>query len=278
MNAKRIAPCGIIMMDSAIDVIPSRAALPRPRPRQHRRRRTSRRSRQALMAIRPYIRKFASGGALEALATGQTCLAFDYSGDVVQAAARAEEAGRASPSATSRRGRAPSSVRHAGGPGRRAAQGRGAGVHQLRAAAGDDGAASPTPRTTRTPSRPAAPDDPPAIAEGPRRLPRPTLRWRASSPSAPVPPGGGAGRAPRMWARFKAGRLSAAAIAAASSGLVMRYGGTVALDGPGPDGAAGRAVRAAGRLGVAARRPCCARIAGLRAPGCRARSCWTARI
>ena len=45
------------------------------------------------MAIRPYIREFASGGALEALATGQACLAFDYSGDVAQAAARAEEAG-----------------------------------------------------------------------------------------------------------------------------------------------------------------------------------------
>ena len=44
------------------------------------------------MAIRPYIRSFASGGALEALATGQTCLAFDYSGDVTQAASRAAEA------------------------------------------------------------------------------------------------------------------------------------------------------------------------------------------
>jgi len=47
---------------------------------------------QALLAIRPYIRSFASGGALEALATGQTCLAFDYSGDVTQAASRAAEA------------------------------------------------------------------------------------------------------------------------------------------------------------------------------------------
>ena len=40
------------------------------------------------MAIRPYIRTFASGGALEMLASGQICLAMDYSGDVVQAAAR----------------------------------------------------------------------------------------------------------------------------------------------------------------------------------------------
>ena len=47
-----------------------------------------------LMGIRPYIRNFASGGALEALAAGQVCLALDYSGDVAQAAARAAEAHR----------------------------------------------------------------------------------------------------------------------------------------------------------------------------------------
>jgi putrescine transport system substrate-binding protein len=92
-NARRLAACGITMMDSAIDVIPSvlkylgkdpdstdagdLAAVER-----------------TLMAIRPFIRSFASGGALEALAGGETCLALDYSGDVVQAAARAQEAGR----------------------------------------------------------------------------------------------------------------------------------------------------------------------------------------
>jgi putrescine transport system substrate-binding protein len=45
---------------------------------------------KTLMAIRPFIRTFASGGNLEALATGQICLAVDYSGDVIQAAARAK--------------------------------------------------------------------------------------------------------------------------------------------------------------------------------------------
>ena len=92
-NARRIAPCGITMMDSAIDVIPSVLKyLGKPPDStdpadlaavEH-----------TLMAIRPYIRSFASGGALEALATGETCLALDYSGDVVQAAARADEAKR----------------------------------------------------------------------------------------------------------------------------------------------------------------------------------------
>jgi putrescine transport system substrate-binding protein len=92
-NARRIAPCGITMMDSAIDVIPGVLKYLGHSPDstdpadlaavEH-----------TLMGIRRYIRSFASGGALEALATGQACLALDYSGDVVQAQARAEEARR----------------------------------------------------------------------------------------------------------------------------------------------------------------------------------------
>jgi putrescine transport system substrate-binding protein len=92
-NAKRIAPCGISLMDSAIDTIPtvlkylghsSDSTDPKDLADVERH----------LMAIRPYIRTFASGGAVEALAGGQTCLAMTYSGDVIQAAARAKEAGQ----------------------------------------------------------------------------------------------------------------------------------------------------------------------------------------
>src|SRR3954453_23765627 len=50
---------------------------------------------KTLIAIRPYVRTFASGGALEMLASAQICLAMDYSGDVVQAASRAREAKQA---------------------------------------------------------------------------------------------------------------------------------------------------------------------------------------
>lgn len=89
--AAKIAPCGIVMMDSAIDVVPTvlhylgrdqNAATPEDLDAVS----------KALLAIRPYIRDFASGGALEALASGQACLAFDYSGDVDQATQRAKEA------------------------------------------------------------------------------------------------------------------------------------------------------------------------------------------
>jgi putrescine transport system substrate-binding protein len=91
--AKRIAPCGITMMDSAIDVIPTVLKYLGKDPNS-----TDAADLAAvertLMAIRPFIRTFASGGALEALAAGQTCLVLDYSGDVAQAAARATEAKR----------------------------------------------------------------------------------------------------------------------------------------------------------------------------------------
>jgi putrescine transport system substrate-binding protein len=91
--AKQIAPCGIVMMDSAIDVIPSVLRYLGRSPDGSARDDQEAVS-KALMAIRPYIREFASGGALEALATGQACLALDYSGDVDQAGARAKEAGK----------------------------------------------------------------------------------------------------------------------------------------------------------------------------------------
>ncbi len=92
-NAKRIAPCGISLMDSAIDTIPTVLKYlghspdsTDPKDLAH--------VEKTLMAIRPYIRTFQSGGAVEALAGGQTCLAMTYSGDVIQAAVRAKEAGQ----------------------------------------------------------------------------------------------------------------------------------------------------------------------------------------
>jgi putrescine transport system substrate-binding protein len=92
-NARRIVPCGIIMMDSAIDVIPGVLKYLGKSPDS-----TDSADLAAvehtLMGIRRYIRSFASGGALEALATGRSCLALDYSGDVIQAQARALEAKR----------------------------------------------------------------------------------------------------------------------------------------------------------------------------------------
>lgn len=46
----------------------------------------------ALLAIRPFVQKFHSSEYINALANGDICLAVGYSGDIIQAAARAEEA------------------------------------------------------------------------------------------------------------------------------------------------------------------------------------------
>jgi putrescine transport system substrate-binding protein len=90
-NAKRIALCGITLMDSAIDTIPSVLKYLGRNPESADVKDLAD-VEKTLMAIRPYIRTFASGGAVEALAGGQTCLAMTYSGDVIQAAVRAKEA------------------------------------------------------------------------------------------------------------------------------------------------------------------------------------------
>ncbi|HEV7265402.1 MAG TPA: polyamine ABC transporter substrate-binding protein [Falsiroseomonas sp.] len=92
-HARRIARCGITMMDSAIDVIPTVLHYLGKDPNSIEAA-DLRAVEQALLAIRPHIRNFSTGGAIEALATGQSCLAFAYSGDVLQAASRAEEANR----------------------------------------------------------------------------------------------------------------------------------------------------------------------------------------
>ncbi|HEY2132289.1 MAG TPA: polyamine ABC transporter substrate-binding protein [Acetobacteraceae bacterium] len=91
-NAARIASCGITMMDSAIDVIPTVLHVLGRNPDSTDPADLAAVA-KALGAIRPYIRSFASGGAVEEMASGETCLVMSYSGDMIQAAARAEEAG-----------------------------------------------------------------------------------------------------------------------------------------------------------------------------------------
>jgi putrescine transport system substrate-binding protein len=92
-HARRIARCGIVMMDSAIDVIPTVLNFLGRSPDS-----TDaddlRAVERTLMAIRPFIRNFSTGGAIEAMAAGQACLAFGYSGDMIQAGLRAREANR----------------------------------------------------------------------------------------------------------------------------------------------------------------------------------------
>ena len=92
-NAERLQPCGITIMDSAIDVIPSVLRYLN-RPTDSTDANDLAAVEKTLMAIRPYVRTFANAGALQALAAGDTCVALTFSGDVIQAASRAAEAKR----------------------------------------------------------------------------------------------------------------------------------------------------------------------------------------
>lgn len=92
-HAKKLAKCGIVMLDSAIDVIPSVLKYLGKSPDS-----TDAADLAAveatLKSIRPSIRSFEGGGAVDALAGGEACMAFSYSGDVIQADARARESRR----------------------------------------------------------------------------------------------------------------------------------------------------------------------------------------
>ena len=93
-NAARLASCGIMVMDSPTDVLPSVLRWLGRDPNSNAAD-DLRAAEQALMGIRRHVRAIiASLSSLEALATGEACVALTYSGDVIQAATRAREAGR----------------------------------------------------------------------------------------------------------------------------------------------------------------------------------------
>lgn len=93
-NAARLARCGLAVMDSATDVLPSVLRWLGKDPDT-----TDpadlKAAEQALLAVRPHLRAIPGSGALlDMLATGEICVALTYSGDVIQAAARAREAAK----------------------------------------------------------------------------------------------------------------------------------------------------------------------------------------
>jgi putrescine transport system substrate-binding protein len=90
--ASKLSSCGISLLDTPQEVFPAALAYLGLDP-------TSRdlgdldKALAALEKIRPYIRKFHSSQYINDLANGDLCVAFGYSGDVVQARDRAREAG-----------------------------------------------------------------------------------------------------------------------------------------------------------------------------------------
>ncbi len=89
--AKKVAACGITVMDSAIDVIPSVLNYLGLDPNSEKKEDLEK-AEKTLLAVRPYIKQFVTGQNINILAGGDACVVMAYNGDAIQGAARAAEA------------------------------------------------------------------------------------------------------------------------------------------------------------------------------------------
>ncbi len=87
----KFADCGVHMLDAGDEMIPAALHYLGEDPNSHDPAVIAK-AEAVLMAIRPYIQKFHSSEYINALANGDICLAVGWSGDVLQARDRADEA------------------------------------------------------------------------------------------------------------------------------------------------------------------------------------------
>jgi putrescine transport system substrate-binding protein len=87
----RFADCGVMVLDSATDVIPAALKYLGLDP-DSKKPEDLAKAADVIRKVRPYIRKFHSSEYINALAGGNICMAFGYSGDMLQARDRAEKA------------------------------------------------------------------------------------------------------------------------------------------------------------------------------------------
>ena len=90
---KQLTQCGVALIDSGDEVMPQMVNYLGGSPHTHERADYDKATAQ-LLKVRPYITYFHSSKSIGDLANGDICIAFGYSGDMLQAASRAEEAGR----------------------------------------------------------------------------------------------------------------------------------------------------------------------------------------
>jgi len=89
----RFRSCGVIMLDSPTDVFPAVLSYLGLNP-DSKDRGDLEKATAALAAIRPFVRRFHSSEYINALASGDACLVFGFSGDIKQAAKRAAAANK----------------------------------------------------------------------------------------------------------------------------------------------------------------------------------------
>lgn len=91
-NLARLKDCGVTFLDTAAEIVPTTLHYLGEDPNS-----TDpaviAKAGQALKRIRPYIQNFHSSQYIDALAKGSTCLVVGWSGDILQARNRADEAG-----------------------------------------------------------------------------------------------------------------------------------------------------------------------------------------
>ncbi|MGE4368252.1 MAG: polyamine ABC transporter substrate-binding protein [Burkholderiaceae bacterium] len=93
-NAEKLKNCGISLLDEAAQVFPAVLHYMGKDPNSTKPD-DYREALALLKTIRPYIRQFSSSGYIDELAAGDLCMVYGFSGDVMIAAARAREAGKA---------------------------------------------------------------------------------------------------------------------------------------------------------------------------------------
>jgi len=90
-NMEKLADCGVHFLDAPTEMVPaalSYAGLDPDRKDDE----ALAKAEEVLMAVRPYVQKFHSSEYINALANGDICVAFGWSGDILQARDRAAEA------------------------------------------------------------------------------------------------------------------------------------------------------------------------------------------
>jgi putrescine transport system substrate-binding protein len=92
-NMAKLASCGVSFLDSGDEMIPSVLTYMGLDPNSHSAEDLAK-AEAKLLAVRPYVTYFHSSKYIGDLANGNICVAAGFSGDVLQAADRAEEAGK----------------------------------------------------------------------------------------------------------------------------------------------------------------------------------------
>lgn len=91
-NIEKLASCGVAFLDSPDEMFPAMLAYLGLNPNSENPA-DYQKAEEKLLAVRPHVRYFHSSKYVSDLANGNICVAVGYSGDIFQAAARAEEAG-----------------------------------------------------------------------------------------------------------------------------------------------------------------------------------------